>query len=325
MKKILRLPALLILLLAAVLVLTSCGSTSSGSSSSGSSSSEDDGGRVKVVATIFAAYDFARQVSGGNADVKMLIKPGTDVHSYDPTVQDIEEIENCDLFIYAGGENDAWVDKILDSLDHKPKTVVMTECTGLYKEEITGGMQTTAEQRSEDEWDEHVWTSPVNAQKIASAISDSLQEIDPEHASDYEKNNEEYQKELQDLDSDFRDVVNNSKRKTVIFADRFPVRYFTEEYGLTYYAAYPGCAADAEPSAKTVVSLIERVKKENIPAVFYIELSNQKMADTVAEETGAKKLLFSSCHNVTAQQFEDGVTYVSLMRDNLENLRYALN
>ncbi|MGI6206080.1 MAG: metal ABC transporter substrate-binding protein [Anaerovoracaceae bacterium] len=325
MKKILRLPALLILLLAAVLVLTSCGSTSSGSSSSGSSSSEDDGGRVKVVATIFAAYDFARQVSGGNADVTMLIKPGTDVHSYDPTVKDIEEIENCDLFIYAGGENDAWVDKILDSLDNKPKTVVMTECTGLYKEEITGGMQTTAEQRSEDEWDEHVWTSPMNAQKIASAISDSLQEIDPEHASDYEKNNEEYQKELQDLDSDFRDVVNNSKRKTVIFADRFPVRYFTEEYGLTYYAAYPGCASDAEPSAKTVVSLIERVKKENIPAVFYIELSNQKMADTVAEETGAKKLLFSSCHNVTAQQFEDGVTYISLMRDNLENLRYALN
>ena len=171
---------------------------------------------------------------------------------------------------------------------------------------------------------EHVWTSPVNAQLICRAISAALCQADPAHASDYTARCVDYCAELQELDADFRGVIANAKRHTLIFADRFPVRYFVEEYGLDYFAAFPGCADDAEPSARTVAFLIDRVREEQAPAVLYIEFSNQKMADIVCEDTGCEKLLFNSCHNVTADQLRGGVTYLELMRGNLETVKEAL-
>ena len=294
---------------------------------------ETDGG-VNIVATVFPAYDFARQIAGDDGNVTMLIPPGSEAHSYEPTPQDIIRIQNCDLLVCNGGESEAWLDEILGGMGNEIPTVVMLDCVDALTEEDKDGMQVHEhhdhdhdhdehedeeyDEHEDEEYDEHVWTSPVNA------ISAALCEADPAHASDYTARCTDYCAELQALDADFRSVIANAKRHTLIFADRFPVRYFVEEYGLDYFAAFPGCADDAEPSARTVAFLIDRVREEQAPAVLYIEFSNQKMADIVCEDTGCEKLLFNSCHNVTADQLRGGVTYLELMRGNLETVKEAL-
>ena len=306
----------------------------------------DDAGGINVVTTIFAPYDFVRQLSAGtDTNVSMLLSPGTEVHSYDPTVKDIIKISNCDLFVYTGGENDEWVNDILDSLDHPVRTFKMIDhVDSVVEEEVKEGMQTTGHTHSHDEeaedgheethdddehqheaeWDEHVWTSPLNAEEIVSGLADELAALDHENADVYRNNLSSYLEQLKELDAEFHSVIDNAPHKMMIFADRFPVRYFTEEFGLDYYAAYPGCAADAEPSAATMRFLIDRVREEDIKAVFYIEMSDERIADTVCEETGAQKLLFHSCHNVTKDELEGGATYISIMKNNMENLKIAL-
>lgn len=292
---------------------------------------ETDGG-VNIVATVFPAYDFARQIAGDDGNVTLLIPPGSEAHSYEPTPQDIIRIQNCDLLVCNGGESEAWLDEILGGMGNEIPTVVMLDCVDALTEEDKDGMQVHEhhdhdhdhDEHEDEEYDEHVWTSPVNAQLICRAISAALCEADPAHASDYTARCTDYCAELQALDADFRSVIANAKRHTLIFADRFPVRYFVEEYGLDYFAAFPGCADDAEPSARTVAFLIDRVREEQAPAVLYIEFSNQKMADIVCEDTGCEKLLFNSCHNVTADQLRGGVTYLELMRGNLETVKEAL-
>ncbi len=292
---------------------------------------ETDGG-VNIVATVFPAYDFARQIAGDDGNVTLLIPPGSEAHSYEPTPQDIIRIQNCDLLVCNGGESEAWLDEILSGMGNEIPTVVMLDCVDALTEEDKDGMQVHEhhdhdhdhDEHEDEEYDEHVWTSPVNAQLICRAISAALCQADPAHASDYTARCVDYCAELQELDADFRGVIANAKRHTLIFADRFPVRYFVEEYGLDYFAAFPGCADDAEPSARTVAFLIDRVREEQAPAVLYIEFSNQKMADIVCEDTGCEKLLFNSCHNVTADQLRGGVTYLELMRGNLETVKEAL-
>lgn len=290
---------------------------------------ETDGG-VDIVATVFPAYDFARQIAGDDGNVTLLIPPGSEAHSYEPTPQDIIRIQNCDLLVCNGGESEAWLDEILGGMGNEIPTVVMLDCVDALTEEDKDGMQVHEhhdhdhDEHEDEEYDEHVWTSPVNAQLICRAISAALCQADPAHASDYTARCVDYCAELQELDADFRGVIANAKRHTLIFADRFPVRYFVEEYGLDYFAAFPGCADDAEPSARTVAFLIDRVREEQAPAVLYIEFSNQKMADIVCEDTGCEKLLFNSCHNVTADQLRGGVTYLELMRGNLETVKEAL-
>ena len=292
---------------------------------------ETDGG-VNIVATVFPAYDFARQIAGDDGNVTLLIPPGSEAHSYEPTPQDIIRIQNCDLLVCNGGESEAWLDEILGGMGNEIPTVVMLDCVDALTEEEKDGMQVHEhhdhdhdhDEHEDEEYDEHVWTSPVNAQLICRAISAALCDADPAHASDYTARCVDYCAELQELDADFSGVIASTKRHTLIFADRFPVRYFVEEYGLDYFAAFPGCADDAEPSARTVAFLIDRVREEQAPAVLYIEFSNQKMADIVCEDTGCEKLLFNSCHNVTAEQLRGGVTYLELMRANLETVKEAL-
>lgn len=287
---------------------------------------ETDG--LSIVATVFPAYDFARQIAGDDGNVTLLIPPGSEAHSYEPTPQDIIRIQNCDLLVCNGGESEAWLDEILGDIGQEIPTVVMLDCVDALTEEVKDGMQVHEhhdhDEHEDEEYDEHVWTSPVNAQLICRAISAALCDADPAHASDYTARCVDYCAELQELDADFRGVIASTKRHTLIFADRFPVRYFVEEYGLDYFAAFPGCADDAEPSARTVAFLIDRVREEQAPAVLYIEFSNQKMADIVCEDTGCEKLLFNSCHNVTAEQLRGGVTYLELMRANLETVKEAL-
>ena len=316
--------ALMLAMLLALSVLAACAPKAAETTS-------DDG--ISIVTTIFPAYDFARQITAGtNATITMLLQPGEEVHSFDPTSQDIIRIQNADLFAYVGGENDVWVDSVLSGLDQSVHTYKMMDYVTLYEEELVEGMQPEAEEATADsagaadkEWDEHVWTAPVNAISIVKAMTAELTTIDPANATTYQTNADAYVKQLEALDQSFWDVVNTAAHKTVVFADRFPVRYFVEEFGLNYYAAFPGCSADTEASAATIASLINHVKAENIPVVFYIEMSNQQMANTVSEETGAKTMLFHTCHNVTKTEFESGATYLSLMQNNVAALKAALN
>ncbi|HNX99482.1 MAG TPA: metal ABC transporter substrate-binding protein [Oscillospiraceae bacterium] len=283
-----------------------------------------ESGKLSVVATIFPAYDFAREIVGSAGTVTMLVPPGSEIHSYEPTPQDILTIQNCDIFIYNGGDSDEWVDDVLSSVGNGMTVVRMTDCVAQVQEEDKEGMTVHEEGSGGPEYDEHVWTSPVNAQKIAAAIAAAAEARDAADAGIFQKNLAAYTARLKKLDEAYREVVANAKSKTLIFADRFPVRYFTEEYGLDYYAAYPGCAEDAEPSAKTVAFLIDKVRQGGVPYVLYIEFSNQKMADTVCEDTGCGKLEFNSCHNVSKADFESGVSYLDLMWANVDTVRKAL-
>jgi len=286
--------------------------------------------KMNILTTIFPIYDFARTVAGDHADVSMLLPPGAESHTYEPTPRDILKIQNADLFIYIGGESDMWVDQILSSLgDKKPRTLVLIHSVNALPEEVVPGMQAEEESPTsgEDEvvYDEHIWTSPLNAIKMVDAITVALSELDPAHAADFENNRAALDQKLQELDQTFRDIVKTAKRKTIIVGDRFPFRYLTEEYGLEYYAAFPGCSAEVEPSASTVAFLIEKVKAEKIPIVFYIEFSTHKIADAIADATGAKTMLLHSAHNVSQEDIDSGITYLNIMSENAEKLREALN
>lgn len=313
MKKI---AAILIVLTLLSLPLAGCGAESA---------PEREG--ISVVATVFAPYDFARQLVGERGEVTLLLPPGSEAHSYEPSPKDIIEIQNCDVFIYVGGVSDAWVADVLESVGDGVRTVTLMDCVELLEEEHVEGMEIDEEEHNdgEVEYDEHVWTSPRNAKLICEKIADALCEADPEGSADYQAALKDYSAQLDALDAAFTEVVANGVRNTVVFGDRFPLLYFARAYGLEYYAAWPGCADEAEPSAATVTFLIDKVKEENIPVVFHIELSNEDMVDTICDETGAKKMLFSACHNVTRTQFEEGVTYLDLMWQNVDALKEALS
>lgn len=493
---------IIILFLAFLLMFSACAPNAN--------SNQNSSDKIKVVATIFPAYDFARAAGGEHIELTMLLPPGSESHSFEPTPQDIIKIRNCDVFIYAGGDSDEWVKTILDSVDTtKIQVISMMESVETVTEEIKEGMEddhghshsheefdpekvydrpladfagswtsietalksgglpeyiehsaednevteqqqvdalaarwksdyenititensatfggsettynyigfkivesdhgasvwygfeaanpnddtplyiafsdhgTGAEHEEEEhdeheeevahfhirygsesfealtsmenwaptyfpagtanevideamaghsheetEYDEHVWTSPMNAKKITGVIADAFCAVDAANAADYSANSAAYGAELDELDAQFKAVVAQANRKTLIFADRFPFRYFIDAYGLDYYAAFPGCSTESDASAKTVAFLIDKVKEEKIPVVFYIEFSNERMADTIVESTGAKKLLLHSCHNVTKSDLEKGVTYVSLMKQNVEAIREALS
>ena len=500
--------SILLMAVLALVCLSACG-TSDKPADAG------DSEKLSVVTTIFPQYDFTRQIVGDKADITMLLKPGAESHSYEPTPQDIKTIQNCDLFIYTGGENDVWVDDILNSMgDQKPDILRLIDCVPTVNEEIVEGMehehdhdhgeiveseikdrplsdfagdfqsvlpyfedgtldeyiteeaeeheksfaemkqeflekgksdyntlsikhntvsfQTSSETVSaeyeylgfqpvkdddgdvtsvwytfqskdpasgvpvylafndhgtgadvheeeheeheeeiahfhlrygnenidalideenwaptfyaanapseeikeavaghshehEEETDEHVWTSPKNAIEIVNKITALVCDKDQKNADAYEANSADYKEKLEQLDASFREIVDSAKRKTILFGDRFPFRYFADEYGLNYYAAFTGCSTETEASAATVAFLTDKVKEEQIPVVFTIELSNGKIADSICEATGAKKMTLYSCHNVTKDQMEDGATYLSIMTENVDSLRAALN
>jgi zinc transport system substrate-binding protein len=465
-------------------------------------------GKLVVVAVNFPAYDFARQIAGDRVNLTMLLPPGAESHSFEPTPRDIVKIQECDVFIYAGGETDVWVDRILESMDTSKKKIIrMMDAVDVVEEEIVEGMEddehdhghgefdpakvkdrplsnfagswdsaipllrngsldsyiahrageegksatevkasllsgwasdydsltisgntlaigsrtaaytyrgyeivesehsasvwynyqittptngfpayimfndhgdgneeehheehehegvahihlkygdagfaallertgwagmyfssgasageiteTLAGHGHEEEtaYDEHVWTSPRNVKRIVRVMADALCEADGGNAAVFRRNADAYNAQLDELDREFQAVVDAAKRKTIVFGDRFPFRYFADAYGLTYFAAFPGCSTETEPSAATVAFLINKVKAENIPVVFHIELSNERMADTIAAETGAKKLLFHACHNISKREFDRGVTFLELQKANVPRLREAL-
>jgi zinc transport system substrate-binding protein len=468
-----------------------------------------DNGKVNVVATVFPPYDFVREVAGDRVNLTMLLPPAAESHSFEPTTRDIITVQNCDVFIYVGGESDAWVETILESMDtSNMKIITLMDCVDVVEELVVEGMQEEEEEghshsheesftvadvkdraltdwegdwqsvyphlldgtldpvwehraeegektarehleeakahyvtdvdrvvitgdsmsfyrngvpataryayrgtgiipeedslwvrykfealgnppkgapryimfsdhlhapqktehfhiyssdrsfdelmadtdpvnyptyyasdltksalvaemighdsEEEAEYDEHVWTSPRNARLIVRKIADVLKTVDGANAGEYEKNAAAYTAKLDELDASFQAVLREAKRKTLVFGDRFPFRYFADAYGLSYFAAFPGCSTETEASAATVAFLINKVRAEKIPVVFHIELSNEKIADTICEETGARKLLLHAVHNVSKRDFDRGASYYSLMSGNIENLRAAL-
>jgi zinc transport system substrate-binding protein len=286
-------------------------------------------GKINVTSVIFPSYDFVRAIADDRVNLVMLLPPGTESHSFEPRPLDIITINESDIFIYPGGENSKWVDRILDSLDvsDKVKVLKLMDMVEVVEEEIVEGMEEDDDHEEEDHspaFDEHVWTSPRNAKVIVAAITEALCTQDSVNANFYRQNAAEYLARLDELDASFRAVVDGAKRKTIIFGDRFPFRYLADAYGLSYFAAFPGCSTDTEPSASTVAFLINKVKSEQVPVIFHIELSNEKLADTISEAAGVKKLLLHSCHNVTRRDFESGANYLDIQKANVENLREAL-
>lgn len=288
---------------------------------SGGNSAEPQNEKLKVVATIFPAYDFARQVFGDKADITLLLKPGTESHSYDPSARDIVKIDGCDLFICNGGESDAWVENVLKAADEVNALKMMDFVDALEEEELEGAEE--HEEHSE-EYDEHIWTSPKNAALIVDGIKREAIRLDGQNAKLYEKNAAEYSQKISDLDRRFEELLAEEHRHFV-FGDRFPLLYFFGEYGLSYYAAFPGCGSETEPSAQTIAFLTEKLADDDtVKAVFKIELSNGKLAETLAAENGLETAEFHTCHNITAEDFRAGESYVSLMERNYKTLENVL-
>lgn len=326
-------------------LLTGCVSAGTSGTGAGASGEEQDQERISVVTTIFPQYDFVREIAGDLVDLKMLLKPGEETHSYEPTPQDIIAIQKSDVFIYVGGENDAWVEDILESMpESQMRTLRLMDCVDTVEEEYVEGMDGAAghshdheeehdhedgdeheEGESVHEIDEHVWTSPVNASAIVADIAQLLSQTDPENRTVYEENAAAYEEKLAELDTRFHDIVDSADRNLLVFGDRFPFRYFADEYGLEYYAAFPGCASDTEPSAATIAFLINKVRDEQVPAVLKMELSSDNIASAIAEATGTEVRTFYSCHNLSAEDFENGENYLSMMEKNAETLKEVLN
>lgn len=290
-----------------------------------------DDSRLSIVTTIYPAYDFARQVFGDTADITLLLKPGTESHTYDPSAKDIVKINNCDLFIYNGGESDQWVTSILEGTQ-EINTLRMMDVVELREEEMTDGMQHEhdeectheAEDHAHEAYDEHIWTSPVNAAKIVSAVEEAACKIAPENTEDYALAAGDYITQIQELDIRFAELLAEEERY-FIFGDRFPLLYFFKEYDLDYYAAFPGCGSNVEPSAQTISFLFDKLNGDDVvKTVFYIELSNQQIANTLAEDSGLPTAEFHTCHNISADDFAAGETYVTLMEKNYETLKNAL-
>lgn len=285
-------------------------------------SSPSDDGKISIVATAFPHYDFARQLTKGveNVEIKMLISPGNEVHSYEPSPSDILAISECDLFIYTGGESDTWAKGILEASGNETMKVVsfMDLCKDSMEEHVE------EHEGHEHVYDEHVWTSPATSAYLVHAIKNILIGIDGENADTYSKNADDFEKEIVNLENAVVRVMDSKIRDTVIVADRFPFYHLAEDFEMKYLAAYPGCSSSTEPSASVMASLSEKVKSENIPYVFTIEFSNQKIAKSVTEGTDAEILTLHSCHNVSKEDFDGGITYIDLMRQNTANLRKAL-
>ena len=288
--------------------------------------------KIEIITTNYPEYDFVRAITknSNNITVRLLLKPGTDIHDFEPTPRDIIDIKKSNMFIYVGGESDDWINNILNDIKlEKTKVIKLMDIVDLKEEELVEGMESEEEEEEEEEeeteYDEHVWTSPVNATKIIDKISKEIIELDSDNKELYEKNTKEYVEKINEIDSEIRNVVNNSKRKEIIVGDRFPLRYFVDEYNIKYYAAFLGCSEQNEASAKTISFLINKVKEDKIPVIFHIELSDKKIAKTISDATGSKVLEFNSAHNISQKDFDKGITYVDIMKNNVEVLKEALN
>ncbi len=338
MKKII---ALLLVLLMAASMLAGCGKQDDDDTT-------DTTDKLNIVTTIFPEYDWVREILGDkadNAEITMLLDNGVDLHSYQPTADDIVKISDCDLFIYVGGESDEWVEDALKNATNKDMKVInLLDVLGdkVKNEEVVEGMQEEEhehedgeehehedgeEHEHEEEADEHVWLSLKNAEVLVGAISDALQELDPDNKDTYAANTDAYVQKLSALDAEYQTAVDNATCKTVLFGDRFPFRYLVDDYGLNYYAAFVGCSAETEASFETISFLAKKVDELKLPCVLTIEGAQHKIAETIVENTAEKNqkvLTMDSMQSTTSQDVANGTTYLSVMEKNLSVLKEAL-
>ena len=289
-----------------------------------------DNGKLNVIVTNFIGYDFVRQVAGDNVNLSYLLKPGVEMHSYEPSSTDLADIQNADLFIYVGGEMEKWTDRVLETLDTSNTKVLrlMDTVTLIEEQEVDGAEVEDDDDHDHDEeeieYDEHIWASPANAMQIVEAISEELILLNNENKEIYTANADKYMKEIKEVQAEIRKIVDRKVRNRVVFGDRMPMQYFINEFDLEVSAAFNGCSTETEPSSKTIAYLIDTIKKDEIPVVLYIELNSGKVANTIADETGATAMQIQSLHNISKEDFNHGETYVSLMARNLEVLKKAL-
>lgn len=288
--------------------------------------------KLSIVTTIFPEYDWVREILGDkadNAEITMLLDNGVDLHSYQPTADDIVKISDCDLFIYVGGESDEWVeDALRNAANGNMKVINLLEVLGdsVKTEEIVEGMQ-EEEYEYEEEADEHVWLSLKNAKMLVRVISKALQELDPNNKDIYAANADAYVKKLSALDAEYQAAVDAASNKTILFGDRFPFRYLVDDYGLRYYAAFVGCSAETEAGFETISFLAKRVDELKLPCVLTIEGAQHKIAETVVRNTTAKNqrvLTMDSMQSTTSKDVKNGTTYLSVMEKNLSVLKEAL-
>ena len=337
-----RMITLFLVLAMAVGLLAGCGKQNEPTTS--------DETKLSIVTTIFPEYDWVREILGDkadNAEVTMLLDNGVDLHSYQPTADDIVKISDCDLFIYVGGESDGWVDDALKNATNKDMKVInLLEVLGdsVKEEETVEGMQEEEhdhdhedadehddaeehDHEEEAEYDEHVWLSLRNAEMLCDAISSALQQIDPDNKDAYAANTSTYTQKLSALDADYQAAVDAATYKTVLFGDRFPFRYMVDDYGLSYYAAFVGCSAETEASFETISFLAGKVDELNLPCVLTIEGAQHKIAETIVQNTTVKNqkvLTMDSMQSTTSKDVANGTTYLSVMEQNLSVLKEAL-
>lgn len=290
--------------------------------------------KLNIVTTIFPAYDWVREILGAETDraeITTLLDSGVDLHSYQPTVDDIVKISDCDLFLYVGGESDGWVEDALKNAPNKERKVIrLLDVLGdsAKAEETVAGMQEEEHDHEEEaEYDEHIWLSLKNAQVLVAAISEALQETDSARKDTYAANAAAYVEKLSALDGEYRAAVDSGKYKTLLFGDRFPFRYLADDYGLDYYAAFPGCSAETEASFETVSFLAGKMDALGLPCVLTIEGTQHKIAETIVQNTAQKNqqvLTMDSMQAVTANDAASGVSYLSIMEKNLSVLKKAL-
>ena len=303
--------------------------------------------KLSIVTTIFPEYDWVREILGDkadNAEITMLLDNGVDLHSYQPTADDIVKISDCDLFIYVGGESDEWVeDALRNAANGNMKVINLLEVLGdsVKTEEIVEGMQEeehehedahahddAEEHEHEEEADEHVWLSLKNAKMLVRVISKALQELDPDNKDIYAANADAYVKKLSALDAEYQAAVDAASNKTILFGDRFPFRYLVDDYGLRYYAAFVGCSAETEAGFETISFLAKRVDEWKLPCVLTIEGAQHKVAETIVQNTAEKNqsiLTLDSMQSTTSTDVANGTTYLSVMESNLDVLKQALN
>jgi zinc transport system substrate-binding protein len=324
------------------MALSGCGKTAEvtliDSESTPLSAAPKDAGSLSIVTTIFPEYDWVKEILGdnpANAEITMLLDNGVDLHSYQPTAEDILKIATCDLFIYVGGESDEWVEDALEEATNKNMVVInLLETLGsdVKEEEIIDGMEAEEEdEESEDEeepeYDEHVWLSLKNAEKICENIKNALVAIDADNATLYTENAATYISKLESVDKAYEDAVSNSSANTLLFGDRFPFRYMVDDYNLKYYAAFVGCSAETEASFETIAFLAGKVDELSLKSIMTIESSDHKIAETIRDNTATSDqliLTLDSMQSTTSKDVEAGATYIGIMENNLEVLKDAL-
>ena len=348
MKKIISI-IVAVMLIAGSLSACSDKQNSDNKQDSQSVSDNSDTKKLKIVTTIFPEYDWVRTIVGENADqldLTMLLDNGVDLHSYQPSIDDILKISTCDMFIYVGGESDKWVDDALAQATNKDMVVIdLLDILGdkVKNEEIVEGMEHEHEDEDhdheedhdhdddhdhEEELDEHVWLSLNNARIICDKITKSLKKLDSANADLYQSNLNVYKEKLSSLDDQYKAAVNESAVKTLLFGDRFPFRYMTDDYGLCYYAAFTGCSAETEASFETVIFLAGKIDEYNLKSILTIEGGDKKIAETIKNNTNTrdqKILTLNSMQGITSADISNGVTYLTVMTDNLNVLKDALN